>query len=504
MQTNQPPETSHTAAHMDLPAARKHLHSRVEILVTEWRKQNPTFFHKTAGQLTFLEDFGLRRQANGYIKLFDPFGPRHMPRGNDLDLDWPTNWIMSAAQMKTRGLMLAELKRLTGNNSLDLRNLGALMDVGLWPMHTLLGDRVGWIDIKPLEKEIINFLDPAILAITLRARDTMASLATYNLIAANQTLWLRLEAQAPNLMPLVSLACRKKKVHLDQNAFRSLKRYGRQHGLTEAGWKVLCRFPVEAVRRLCDIPVDYELDEPPFSLEPCFRIASHYGETGLLPPMPLLVRHINFCRRQQIAPDAIPVWFHAAAIREFQRQEKHDILLATDCTDSEYLPALDWLTDYMANGGKPDAHQKKAGWQWIQRQSEAWHEEQVREQVTTHYTWSSALDAYVDEGYEVVPLTTSVDLAVEGTKMHHCVGSYADVCNVGRSRIFSIRKDGKSLATAELVYDNRGKAWVLNQNRGPCNSTPDPDIMAVAHRLEEAYNAAVRLVASARESINRL
>lgn len=51
---------------------------------------------------------------------------------------------------------------------------------------------------------------------------------------------------------------------------------------------------------------------------------------------------------------------------------------------------------------------------------------------------------------EIVELTVPGDLAFEGKTMRHCVDGYGDACYSGISRIFSLRRQGKSLATAEL------------------------------------------------------
>jgi hypothetical protein len=492
MRTNKSAPSGHLSALMDLPAARQQVSPRMRQIVLEWRRQHPTLLHKSAAQITFLDDFCLHRQENGCIELAGPYGHPYMPREADIGIDQFMDWLLPAATMKIRMLVLAELNQLTGRKSVNPLDLGALDGQCGELVHILAGER-GLIGLKPIENEIHDFLDTEAWMIAHRARDTFTSLATYNTIAANRETWLSLEEQSPSLMPLLGYACRKKKIHFDQNALRSLKQYARRNGLTEAGWKALCTLSVEHVHHLLQ-----------YSLEDCFRMASHIGKTGLEPPISLIVRHIQDCQRRRVAIGTIPAWFDQAAIREVQRLQKEQFLPASTFINGDYAIALDWLADYMARGGRPDAHQKKAGWQWIRRQSDAWHEEQARKQVTDNYTWSTALDAYQDGGFDVVPLTSSIDLAVEGAEMRHCVGSYAGSCNIGRNRIFSIRKGGKRLATAELVYDNRSHAWSLNQNRGPYNRPPSPDIMAVARRLEEAYNAAVRLAASARESINRL
>lgn len=74
-------------------------------------------------------------------------------------------------------------------------------------------------------------------------------------------------------------------------------------------------------------------------------------------------------------------------------------------------------------------------------------------------------------GHEFLALQSGRALFEEGVAMHHCVGSYsADVIR-GDSRIYSVRKDGKRVATLELKV--RGGAWVVAQLSGPCNAAVD-------------------------------
>lgn len=72
--------------------------------------------------------------------------------------------------------------------------------------------------------------------------------------------------------------------------------------------------------------------------------------------------------------------------------------------------------------------------------------------------WSSMLPAglvHEATGVEVVELTLPEELFLEGRALRHCVDGYSDACYSGRSRIVSLRKGGKSLATAEF----RLKPW---------------------------------------------
>jgi hypothetical protein len=470
------------ATGLSVPAARRRVSPRICQLVAEWRRHNSLII-KSTNEIVYLQEFRLQRQANGCLLLtgFDHLPPGCQAANIDLE-DW-LHWLLQVGMAKVKLLVLEEIKTLTGRDYLDLRDLDGMAELCNRALDELLGINNGWVTLTWLVEQLNNFLDPEVLAPTQRARDTITSLATYNLIAANRSLWQSLEAQAPGLMPLIGFACRKQIIQFDDNVLRMLKQYGKQHGLTEAGWKMLCRFSAEHIRILLGYP-----------LPECFRLASHYGEIGFVPPIPLMRAHLGYCQVRDVPCGTIPTWFDAAAIKEWQQQKVPDDLFALSFIRDEYHLAVDWLFHYLANGGTPDALQKRAGWKWIERQSEAWHaiwlEEQARQQTAVNYTWRSAIDTYLDGDHEVIPLLSSIDLAVEGSKMHHCVATYDAYCHEGRSRIFSIRREGKRVATAELVFN--GRSWHLNQNRGPCNRPPGQEIMAVARRLQDRYNAATK------------
>jgi len=92
--------------------------------------------------------------------------------------------------------------------------------------------------------------------------------------------------------------------------------------------------------------------------------------------------------------------------------------------------------------------------------------------------------------YAIIPIETSLDLIEEGKGMHHCVGTYIDTVNNGKSYIYSIRKidDESRVATLELrkrksIYSEVEKKIVeipetisISQLRGICNEAINKDI----------------------------
>ena len=106
--------------------------------------------------------------------------------------------------------------------------------------------------------------------------------------------------------------------------------------------------------------------------------------------------------------------------------------------------------------------------------------------------WDSAISEtlHIDD-HQAVPLTTGLMLIEEGQIMSHCVATYANACQTGGSRIFSIRTSDKHethVATLELVPFN--KRWHVNQLLGPRNRSVTRRIQAVGQRVATLYNAA--------------
>jgi hypothetical protein len=89
-------------------------------------------------------------------------------------------------------------------------------------------------------------------------------------------------------------------------------------------------------------------------------------------------------------------------------------------------------------------------------------------------------------GYEIVPIENSAELYREGAAMHHCVGTYADEVRNGHSYIYSVRRGGERVATAQFdrivdkgVVCNQVR---LRQIRGPCNAQVPKEIITTVQR----------------------
>jgi hypothetical protein len=109
--------------------------------------------------------------------------------------------------------------------------------------------------------------------------------------------------------------------------------------------------------------------------------------------------------------------------------------------------------------------------------SQEWHEA-----VATHADCRQDLElpspwfpAAKQGSFEIVPIVTATDLYREGQAMHHCVATYADRVREGACYVFSVRQSGERVATVSLVRDCA--RVLIEQVRGPCNSTPTTAMM---------------------------
>jgi hypothetical protein len=84
------------------------------------------------------------------------------------------------------------------------------------------------------------------------------------------------------------------------------------------------------------------------------------------------------------------------------------------------------------------------------------------------------------DGLDIIPIDHSGDLYREGAIMHHCVGIYRQDVILGRYYVYSIRRNGKRIATVGLVR-KEGRP-TLQQIRGPCNVEASGEIKTTVQR----------------------
>lgn len=149
---------------------------------------------------------------------------------------------------------------------------------------------------------------------------------------------------------------------------------------------------------------------------------------------------------------------------------------------------VDEVADYVAT----HAQGFNTGWNWGQaiKASQDWHAELSRQSADQRQAsrLGVTLDTEIDYGplpvmravgsLEFVALQTGRSMHAEGAAMHHCVATYFPDVVRGKSRIFSLRRDGRRIATLELAKGRDG--WRAVQLKGRCNAQPPDDIREAA------------------------
>ena len=88
----------------------------------------------------------------------------------------------------------------------------------------------------------------------------------------------------------------------------------------------------------------------------------------------------------------------------------------------------------------------------VMKLSADWHEAVANNLDGPQYSFPKPwLPATRLNGYEIVPIANGADLYREGAAMRHCVGSYGSLVTRGDCYIYSVREDGKRVATAEII-----------------------------------------------------
>lgn len=94
-------------------------------------------------------------------------------------------------------------------------------------------------------------------------------------------------------------------------------------------------------------------------------------------------------------------------------------------------------------------------------------------------TW---LDDATVSGHAIVALRSVEDFVAESVAMENCLDQYAAHLAYGRVRIFSVRKDGRSIADVEVTLKpDDSNAPCVSQIRGPRNRRAPPAVWQAIH-----------------------
>lgn len=134
-----------------------------------------------------------------------------------------------------------------------------------------------------------------------------------------------------------------------------------------------------------------------------------------------------------------------------------------------------------------------ATWRSLCRRSDSWHRALlITVDPEKDVRWPALLPRYATGAFLAVELDCGFLLAEEGLEQRHCIGTYVNACSSGASRVFSLRHNGKRLATMELQRNHDG-SWRMVQIRGKANTAvQDPAVLAAGEAVADAYSEAAR------------
>lgn len=178
---------------------------------------------------------------------------------------------------------------------------------------------------------------------------------------------------------------------------------------------------------------------------------------------------------------------------------RNDIATLSTTLNNDAQEIVDWANDWAGRfwSELPD----NLTWNQLARGSKRWHDQQILQAASEGNNWTPVgLEWNSPElSISVTELTSPPLLTEEGRAMRHCVGSYADTCRSGTSRVFSIRQNGARLSTLELtppsgtisidgVLSPSYGLWHVKQHKGVCNQTPSADAKSAQESILESIN----------------
>ncbi len=260
-----------------------------------------------------------------------------------------------------------------------------------------------------------------------------------------------------------------------------LKAVAQQHGVTESGWRLLCRHG----RALC-VPVTRLIWRQNREIHALFAYVRILQHAQCVEPLPvdLAVALLTAHWFTTQLPSDLPIGFLRGAVAR-RAQYLIEGRNTTRFIEDEFVPALGWLVR-----ARPvlDAQQRRAPWRWFLRRYHAWNERERR--AREGHRWAHGLDAMMLGDYDVVPLRDSAVLWSEGERMRTCISRYEAECAQGTYVIYSVRPRGTPhpLAHIGLRIDTDGMA-TLDQVRGFANRYVESSLEACAALVVARHTA---------------
>ena len=348
---------------------------------------------------------------------------------------------------------------------------------------------------EELQEGLVRLVDQEIWDFAHSIHENV-TLDRYNLAAAGREIIQELQETNPSVVEwLFALGRPTQEIKHPGQLITLAKENTQEHGIDPKHWKFISKISAETMRELTS-----EEKNPSVSA----TLLNAMGTVKAVPPLQTLQSILLLMWNQ--AEDSKKY----GTITQIQRQNNSRVLELI-CKESSRYPQdnpeqksitakIHDLLDYakaMAVENRPVNSKTYRG---LVKKSTAWHHnmsagptrrqwiETLSRQQNMYQAWASAISAPFEDGeYTVRPLSNEKDLYVESLWMKHCVMGYGEQCSENKSRIFSVEKNGKKLATAEIQIQNH--QWKQTQTRGPHNNYSQGEILDVIDRTAKAYQA---------------
>jgi hypothetical protein len=305
-------------------------------------------------------------------------------------------------------------------------------------------------------------------------------------LAAESNRLVRIQAQTPQLAPLVMAILMDRQLSSHRDLVWQVKQLLSRAGVSEAVWRLVANGPCDFFAPVWHIGSD----APGKSAIAWCRILTA-GKADWVPPATLvdgLFASAPRNRRGRVRigalrwkPDDLPLL--RAALREGKRRHAEGSL---DAFVKQELLLVDawWRSEWPVL----DENQQSAGWPWLLRQARLWSERREEEINRSSVEYRVPLDTFSDGTFAAKAVRTSFELWLESVAMRHCVDSYDAVCGSGDCLIYSIRDaaTGKRLATVSLRSGEERGAWRVGEVVGFANGAASKATKRFARQLAAA------------------
>lgn len=331
-------------------------------------------------------------------------------------------------------------------------------------------------------------LDKSVLNLALRCRthpEENVTVQTFNTVWQNKEPLETVGRENPGLLPLVFQGMNKGVLDPHYDLVQALRANLMNRGVSPAAWRYLARHGTRLFRPFWEHEPDIDLFH---------WVAQYLGwldEMGLpRPPSLAMARtwldiEMGYCNgalRWNRGEWSLPAPILSAAFKSPRRDAPTFL--------KEFAAIAHWA---IFEQPELDANQRKAGWDWVNRQWQVSQVELAARASSGNASWVSLVGEMTAGGLVAVPLTTERQLVDEGLAMRNCLATYTEWCVNDEVRLFSIRRgeSGKRVADVSIVPEKNGE-WVVSDIKGYTNTSSRPEVENLAWRLADAYAQAAR------------